>query len=105
MTNMPPPIQPPYASQPSYAQSPYSSAESKRIAAGVCGILLGGFGVHKFILGYTTAGLIMLLISILSCGIFYPVMHIIGLIEGILYLTKSNEAFYHEYILQKKPWF
>jgi len=24
----------------------------KKIAAGICGILLGGFGVHKFVLGY-----------------------------------------------------
>ena len=24
----------------------------KKVAAGVCGILLGCFGVHKFILGY-----------------------------------------------------
>ena len=31
-----------------------------KILAGICAILLGSLGVHKFILGYTTAGLIML---------------------------------------------
>ena len=38
----------------------------KKLAAGLCGILLGGFGVHKFILGYTNEGVIMLVISVLG---------------------------------------
>jgi hypothetical protein len=29
----------------------------------------------------------------------------IGLIEGILYLTKSDEEFYRTYVLGKKEWF
>ena len=51
----------------------------KKIAAGVCGILIGSLGIHKFILGLTTPALIMLLVSVLSCGILYPIMGIIGL--------------------------
>lgn len=78
---------------------------SNKIAAGVCGILLGGLGIHKFILGYTGAGLIMLLVSILSCGALYFVMHIIGLIEGIIYLTKSDEEFVRIYVDGRKEWF
>ncbi|HKI68216.1 MAG TPA: TM2 domain-containing protein [Verrucomicrobiae bacterium] len=78
---------------------------SNKIAAGVCGILLGGLGIHKFILGYTGAGLIMLLVSILSCGTLYIVMHIIGLIEGIIYLTKSDEEFVRIYVDRRKEWF
>ncbi len=78
---------------------------SNKIAAGVCGILLGGLGVHKFILGYTGAGLIMLLVSILSCGTLYFIMHIIGLIEGIIYLTKSDEEFVRIYVDGRKEWF
>jgi TM2 domain-containing membrane protein YozV len=78
---------------------------SKKLAAGLCGILLGGFGVHKFILGYNTPGLIMLLVSLLTCLTLYPVMGIIGLIEGIIYLTKSDEDFYQTYIVNKKEWF
>ncbi len=77
----------------------------KKIAAGVCGILLGALGVHKFILGYTKEGVIMLLISLLSLGIGSPVMGIIGLIEGILYLTKSDEDFVQTYVASKKGWF
>src|SRR5262249_10368910 len=78
---------------------------SRKIAAGVCGLLLGSLGIHKFILGYTGAGLIMLLVTVLTCFIASPVMHIIGLIEGILYLTKSDEEFVRTYVDGRKEWF
>jgi TM2 domain-containing membrane protein YozV len=77
----------------------------KKVAAGICGILLGCLGIHKFILGYKTEGLIMLLISVLSCGILSVVSSIIGLIEGIIYLTKSDEDFVNTYVTNKKGWF
>lgn len=78
---------------------------SNKIPAGLCGILLGGFGIHKFILGYTGAGLIMLLVTVLSCFLGYPVMHIIGLIEGIIYLCKSDDEFVRVYVDGRKEWF
>ena len=81
------------------------NVSGKKIACGICGILLGAFGIHKFILGYTTEGLIMLLVSVLTCGIGSPVMGIIGLIEGIMYLTKSDDEFYNTYMASKKGWF
>ena len=77
----------------------------KKIAAGICGILLGGLGVHKFILGYTTEGVIMLLVSVLSCGMLAVIPSVIGIIEGIMYLTKSDEEFVRTYIQSKKGWF
>src|ERR1700745_3825598 len=45
-----------------------AAGASKKMAAGLCGILLGSLGVHKFILGYNTEGIIMLLITLLTCG-------------------------------------
>jgi TM2 domain-containing membrane protein YozV len=78
---------------------------SKKVAAGICAILLGSFGVHKFSLGITTPGVIMLLISVLTCGIGAAATSIIGIIEGIIYLTKSDQEFYQEYMVNKKPWF
>jgi len=78
---------------------------SNKIPAGICGIILGGLGVHKFILGYTGAGIAMLLISVLSCGILYPIMHLIGLIEGIIYLTKTDDEFVRLYVDNRKEWF
>jgi TM2 domain-containing membrane protein YozV len=82
-----------------------SEVSGKKIAVGICGILIGAFGIHKFILGYTTEGLIMLLVTILTCGVAGFVMGIIGLIEGIIYLTKSDSEFESTYILGKKGWF
>ncbi len=73
----------------------------KKIAAGICGILLGGLGVHKFILGYTKEGIIQIVITVVTCG----VGSIIGLIEGIIYLTKSDEEFVQTYVTNKKTWF
>lgn len=75
---------------------------SKKIAAGVCGILLGYLGVHKFILGFNKEGIIMLVVTLVTCG---TVSSIIGLVEGIIYLTKSDQQFYDEYAIQKKGWF
>ena len=73
----------------------------KKIAAGICGIIVGSLGVHKFILGYTTEGIIQLVIGVLTCG----AGGIIGIIEGIIYLTKSDEEFVRTYIQNKKGWF
>lgn len=73
----------------------------KKVIAGICGILFGSFGVHKFILGYTTEGIIQIVISVVTCGIG----GIVGLIEGIIYLTKSDEEFVEIYIRNKKGWF
>jgi len=71
----------------------------KKVPAGVLAILLGSLGIHKFYLGYTTAGIIQLVLGF--CGIG----GIIGLIEGIIYLTKSDEQFVAEYINGQKQWF
>lgn len=88
--------------------SPNSGGEDvsgKKIAAGICGILLGALGIHKFILGYSKEGLIMLLVSILTCGIGAIPMGIIGFIEGIIYLTKSDSEFNRVYSNGQKGWF
>ena len=77
----------------------------KRILAGVMGILFGGLGVHKFILGYTGTGLIMLLTTVLTFGLAGIVMHPIGLIEGIIYLSKSDAEFEQTYMIGRRSWF
>ena len=77
----------------------------KKIVAGILAILVGSLGIHKFILGYTTEGVIMLLVSVLSCGMLAIVMTVIGIIEGVMYLTKSDEEFVRTYIQSKKGWF
>lgn len=85
-------------------ESPQDFA-SKKTAAGICGILLGSLGIHKFVLGMTTPGIIMLLVTLLTCGAGGAVMGIIGLVEGIIYLTKTDEEFYQLYGVDRKEWF
>ena len=58
-----------------------------RVAAGLLGIFLGAFGVHRFYLGYTGVGLAQLLLGFVTCWI---VSSIWGLIEGILILVGSG---------------
>lgn len=76
--------------------------DNKRLAAGLLAILLGPFGIHKFLLGYTSEGIIWLLISLFTLG---SVTGLLGVIEGIIYLTKSDEEFYQTYQVHKKGWF
>jgi TM2 domain-containing membrane protein YozV len=95
------PIQPPTAmyAQPA-AQDWQRAGADKKLIAGICGILLGGFGVHKFILGYTNEGIIQLVL-----GLCFGIGGVIGIIEGIIYLTKSDEQFVRTYIYGHKGWF
>jgi TM2 domain-containing membrane protein YozV len=76
------------------------AGSEKKVPAGVLGILLGGLGIHKFYLGYTKEGIIHIVLCLL-CGIGA----IIGLIEGIIYLTKSDEEFVNTYVNGKRAWF
>lgn len=90
-----------------------SGGENKKLLAGILAIVLGSLGVHKFILGYQKEGFILLGISVaawlLSCLavglLFIWIPYVIGLIEGIIYLTKSDEEFYNTYQVGRKPWF
>ena len=77
----------------------------KKIMAGILAIVVGALGIHKFVLGYTTEGVIMLLLRVLSCGMLAVIPSVIGIVEGIMYLTKSDEEFVRTYIQSKKGWF
>jgi TM2 domain-containing membrane protein YozV len=82
---------------------------NRKLAAGLLGVFLGSFGVHKFVLGFNNAGIIMLVVSlaggVVTCGVASFVMGVIGLIEGIIYLTKTPEEFRELYIEAQKQWF
>lgn len=112
-SNLPPGAQSPYAppsgyaapGQSSYGPPSFSPGQSSqygatlmdgidprwpiksKVAAGVLGILLGGLGIHKFYLGKTGKGILYLVF----CWTFIP--EIVGIVEGILYLTSSDYNF------------
>ena len=100
-----------YAQQP-YYQQPYAQpvvSTKDHVAAGLLAIFLGPLGIHKFYLGYNTAGFIMLAVSIvgglLTLSLAMWVIWVISIIEGILYLTKSQAEFEQMYVLNKREWF
>jgi TM2 domain-containing membrane protein YozV len=83
------------------AKNLVDNGENKKVLAGLLAIFIGGLGVHKFILGYTQEGILQILLTFLTCGFG----QIVPLIEGIIYLTKSDEEFYMTYQVGRKPWF
>ena len=90
------------------------SGNKSKVAAALFGIIFGNFGVHKFYLGYKKEGIITLVISlcciplIAACGLGamgLGILKVITAVEGIIYLTKSDEEFNTIYIEGRKGWF
>ena len=67
---------------PGAPAAPVPGRKSK-IAAGLLGVLLGGWGVHRFYLGYIGVGIAQIFVTMLTCGLGA----LWGFIEGILILT------------------
>ena len=94
--------------------TPSSVGEKSKIVAGVLAILFGVLGVHKFYLGYSGQGALLLVLFILGIPLMFLfgigiivwiVLGIIGLVEGIIYLTKPDVEFEETYVKGRKPWF
>ena len=119
--SVPPPYHPPLGSM---SPPPHDFDRDRvsriKVIAGVLGILLGGFGIHKFVIGAVVPGVIMLVVTLLGtclfvgagwlmiglpCGLGPAAMGVIGFVEGILYLTKSDEDFNRIYLVGKRGWF
>jgi GYF domain 2 len=97
----------------------------KKTASGILGILMGSLGIHKFILGLNKAGTITICCSLFCMPIaciltvlfffLFPlailvmilpfIFSIVGIIEGITYLTIDREEFYQKYRIEQKQWF
>lgn len=58
-------------------------------------ILLGGFGVQYFYLGKIAGGIITIILSMVTCGMWYWVT----LVQGILMFCMSNAEFRRKYVL------
>lgn len=84
--------------RPDRSPADTTNPPSKRVVAAILAILLGGLGVHKFYLGKTVPGII----TIVAC---FGLGGLIPIIEGIIYLTKTDEEFVRTYQLGDKQWF
>ena len=87
-------------------------SSKNKLAAGLLAIFLGGWGIHKFYLGFTGPGLVFLLVNTVGFAVtwlflFIPniALAVLAFVEGIIYLTKSDEEFERDYVVQKKQWF
>lgn len=104
---------------------PNSRTEKKsKWVAGLTAIFLGCYGVHKFYLGYSAQGAILLAVTL---GLALPVSFIaralgsialmkligilqfipilIGVAEGVIYLIKNEEDFQLTYVAGRREWF
>ena len=73
------------------------SGKSRGIA-GLLAILMGWCGLHYFYIGKTNAGILFLIIAILSCGILATVTTIISIIQGVLFFTSTQEEFERRWV-------
>lgn len=79
-----------------FADSP--EGKSRGLTA-LLALLLGTFGAHYFYLGKTTAGLIFLLTTILTCGILALIPATLSLIQFVILITMNNAEFRQRYVL------
>lgn len=70
-----------------------------KTTAGLFGIFLGIFGVHKFYLGQTNMGIVYLLCGTLGTLLVLPFLAVmvISLVEGIILLTQTDQEFDDQY--------
>jgi TM2 domain-containing membrane protein YozV len=84
------------------------SGDKNRIVAALLAVFLGSLGIHKFYLGKTTAGVMMLLgstVGWITFGIVPAIVYVIAFIEFIIYLLKPDADFHREYVAGNKSWF
>ncbi len=93
-------LEPETISRPGFAAEDTRPTKSK-LVAGILAILLGGIGIHKFYLGYPIPGILLIVITLVTL----VVGPVIGLIEGIIYLTAKDEEFHRTYVVYRKSWF
>ncbi|NBB51883.1 NINE protein [Rhizobium sp. CRIBSB] len=84
-----------------------AGGDKSKLAAALLALFVGTLGIHKFYLGRTTAGIIMLLCGTIGWLLILPglAMALIAFIEFIIYLVKSDDDFHRDYVVGNKSWF
>lgn len=82
------------------------SDKNKWVAA-ILAFFFGIWGIHKFYLGKTNAGIIMLLCGTIGWFVVLPglAVMLVSFIELIIYLFKSEQQFHEDYVAGDKSWF
>jgi len=81
--------------------------DCNHVMAGLFGILLGTFGIHKFYMGQTQMGCLYIVAGVVTCGFGFAITWVVGIVEGIIYLSMTQAQFEQKYILNppKSPEF
>lgn len=93
---------------PGAPQLAVQAGDRNKLVAGLLAIFLGSFGIHKFYLGYNRAGAIMIACTMLGWVLaFVPTMLVglVALIEGVIYMTRSDAQFHETYEIGRREWF
>lgn len=75
-----------------------SQLHEKKIIAGLLGLLLGGLGIHYFYINKPVGGIVSIVLSICSCGIWSFLM----IVQGIRMLIMDDEEFKTVYLDESK---
>lgn len=68
--------------------------DSKKILCGVLAIVVGGLGLQYFLVGKTAGGVINILLSLVTCGL-WPIVNVI---QGIMILCMSDEEWRRKFV-------
>jgi TM2 domain-containing membrane protein YozV len=90
------PVSEPFKNNEVFASSP--EGKSRGVTA-LLAIFSGSLGIHYFYLGKSTAGIVVLLLSVCSCGILAYLTGLLAFVQGILMFCIDNEKFREKYIL------
>ena len=79
------------------------SRPKNKTKAGLFALFLGLIGVHKFYLGHNVVGIIYIILTLSIYGVLltFPA----SIIDGIIYITKSDDEFDRIYVQGRRPWF
>jgi TM2 domain-containing membrane protein YozV len=83
-----------------------SSSDKNRLVAALLALFVGHWGIHKFYLGKTNAGIIMLLCGTIGWLLVLPglINLLIAFVEFVIYLVKTDQDFYRDYVVGDRSW-
>ncbi len=71
-----------------------ASGDSRKVVCGILAILIGGLGLQYFLVGKTAGGIINIVLSLVTCGLW----SVVNLIQGIMILCMSDDEWRRKFV-------